>query len=74
LPSGTSATVTTPIVTIDGLAAPQVLFSGLSGGAVGLNQINVVVPPAVRIANNISVVLSIGGKQSNTVTIAVAAP
>ncbi|HEX9597566.1 MAG TPA: TIGR03118 family protein, partial [Anaerolineales bacterium] len=72
LPSGTSATVATPIVTIDGLAAPQVPFSGLSGGGVGLNQINVVVPPAVRIANNIPVVLSIGGKQSNTVTIAVA--
>ena len=73
LPSGTSTTVTTPTVTIDNLPA-QVQFSGLAGCCVGLNQINVVVPLAVRIANNISVVLSIGGKESNAVTIVVAGP
>ena len=72
VPSGTSATVTTPTVTIDNLPA-QVQFSGLAGCCVGVNQINVVVPSNVRIANNIAVVLTIGGKQSNAATIVVAA-
>lgn len=71
-PSATSRTVTTPTVTIDGVPA-QVIFAGLSGCCVGLNQINVVVPPNVRAGASVNVVLSIGGKQSNTVTIATAA-
>ena len=69
LASGTVTTVTRATVTIDGLPA-EVQFSGLSGCCVGVNQINVVVPSNVRVANDVSVTLSIGGKQSNTVTIA----
>ena len=69
LPSGTVTTVTRPTVTIDGLPA-EVQFSGLAGCCVGVNQVNVVVPSNVRVGTDISVVLSIGGKQSNTVTIA----
>jgi len=38
---------------------------------VGLNQINLQIPSTTRTANDIPVVLSVGGKQSNTVTIAV---
>lgn len=72
LPRGTTTTLTTPTVTIDGIPA-QVQFSGLSGCCVGLNQINAVVPINVHLANNISVVLSIGGRQSNVVTLATAA-
>lgn len=66
-PGDTTNTVTTPTVTIDGLPA-QVQFSGLSGCCVGLNQINVLVPAAVHVGTNVNIVLSIGGRQSNTVT------
>jgi len=68
-------TVETPTVTIDGLDA-VVQFSGLAPTFVGLYQVNAVVPPeGVGMANDIPIVLTIGGRQSNpnkTVTIAVA--
>ena len=69
--SGTVTVVTAPDVTIDTLPA-QVSFAGLAGGNVGLNQINVVVPAAVHTGTSVSVVLNIGGQQSNTVTLATA--
>ena len=70
-PSGLTRTVATPTVTIDGQPA-EVTFSGLSSCCVGLNQINVKVPAAARASNTVPVVLTISGKQSNSVTIAVA--
>jgi len=71
LPSGLTQTLTTPTVTVvDGLPA-EVQFSGLSGCCVGLNQINVKIPGNTRSGNGIPVVLTIGGKQSNPVTIAI---
>jgi uncharacterized protein (TIGR03118 family) len=70
LPSGIVSTLTTPTVTIDGIAAPPVQFSGLAGCCVGVNQINVVVPTGVRSGTNVPVVVSIGGQQSNTVNMA----
>jgi len=70
-PAATTSTVATPTVTIDGIPA-QVQFSGLAGCCIGLNQINVVVPSNVHRANNVSVVLSIGGQQANLVTMATA--
>ena len=69
-PQGLPQTVTKPIVTIGGIPA-TVSFSGLAGCCVGLNQVNVVVPPGIPASNAVPVVLSIGGVQSNTVTIAV---
>lgn len=66
-----SATVTTPQVTIGGIPA-TVSFAGLSPGFVGLYQVNAQIPTGAPSGNAITVVLSIGGKQSNTVTIAVA--
>ena len=69
-PSTGNATVSTSTVTIDGLPA-EVQFSGTAPGFVGLNQINVRIPLNTRSAPDIPVVLSIGGKQSNSVTIAV---
>ena len=70
-----SETTTTPLtVTMDGLAA-VVLFSGLTPDSVGLYEVNVVVPANTRTANDIPIVLTIGGKDSNlgkTVTIVVA--
>ena len=69
-PNGVSRTALPTTVMIDGLpVTPE--FAGLSGCCVGLNQINVQIPANSRLANNIPVALSIGGRQSNTVTITV---
>ena len=71
-PSPTSPlaeTTTQPDVTFGGMKA-YVLFSGLAPGYVGLYQVNAVVPLAVLNGNVLTVVLSIGGAQSNMVTIA----
>jgi len=65
-----NTTVDKPSVTIDGNPA-TLEFSGIAPGFVGLDQVNVQVPAGTRTANDVPVVLTIGGKQSNTVTIAV---
>jgi uncharacterized protein (TIGR03437 family) len=65
-----SITTTQPTVTIGGVTA-QVTYSGLAPEFAGLYQVNAVVPPAALSGDNVSLVLSIGGVQSNTVTIAV---
>jgi uncharacterized protein (TIGR03437 family) len=63
-------TVATPTVSIDGVqVAPD--FSGAAPNFVGLNQINVRIPANTRTASDIPVVLTINGKQSNSVTIPV---
>ena len=69
-PQGLSQTVTKPIVTIGGISA-TVVFSGLASCCVGLNQVNVVVPPGTPAGETVWVVLSIGGAISNAVSIAV---
>jgi uncharacterized protein (TIGR03437 family) len=68
-----STTAATPQVTIGGIPA-TVSFSGLSPGFVGLYQVNAQVPPGVASGSAVPVVVSIGGVQSNSVTIAVAGP
>jgi uncharacterized protein (TIGR03437 family) len=68
--STASLTTTQTTATVDGLQA-SVGFSGMAPGFVGLNQINVSVPAPTRIGNDIAVTLSVGGKQSNVVTIPV---
>lgn len=65
-----NTTVAKPTVTIDGNQA-VVEFSGNAPGFVGLDQINVQVPASTRTGNDIPIVVTIGGQQSNTVTIAV---
>jgi minor extracellular serine protease Vpr len=68
-PSGPlSTTLTTPTVTIGGQNA-QVLFSGLTPTAVGLYQLNVVVPNGV--SGSVPVVISIAGFNSKPSNIAV---
>ena len=57
-------------ITIDGASA-EILFSGAAPGFVGLNQINPRIPPGTRTGPNIPVLLSIGGKPGNAVTIPV---
>ena len=66
----TNTTIATPTVKIDNANA-SVQFSGMAPGFVGLYQVNVQVPAGTRTASDIPVVLTIGGKPSNTVTIAV---
>ena len=69
-PSVGNQTVTAATVAIDGAQA-AVDFSGAAPGFVGLNQVNLRIPSGTRTAPNIPVVLTIGGKQSNAVTIPV---
>lgn len=69
-PSTGNQTTTAATATVAGVQA-IVEFSGTAPGFVGLNQVNVRIPPGTRTASNIPVVLTIGGKQSNTVTIPV---
>jgi uncharacterized protein (TIGR03437 family) len=70
LPAGASNTVAPVTLTIGGInVIPD--FAGLSGCCAGLNQINVRIPAGVGSGNAVPVVLNIGGKSSNTATIAV---
>ncbi len=59
-----------PAVTIGGRPA-RVLFSGMAPGYVGLWQINAEVPMDVAPGPAVSLVITAGGVQSNTVTIAI---
>ena len=58
------------MINIDGVPA-ILFFSGGAPGYVGLNQINVRIPANTRAVPDIPLVLTIGGKQSNSVTIPV---
>ena len=76
-PSGSQASLTTFSQTttratakIGGLDAP-VIFAGLAPGTVGEYVVNVQVPPGVTAGWTVPVVISIGGVDSNVVTIAV---
>jgi minor extracellular serine protease Vpr len=62
-------TTTTPTVTIGGASA-NVQFSGLAPGYVGLYQANAQVPPGSATGPAVPLTISIGGGQSNTVTMA----
>jgi uncharacterized protein (TIGR03437 family) len=61
----------TPAVTIGGIPAPVIEYSGLAPGLVGLYQVNVQVPTGVTSGSAIPVVITVGGSVSNSVTIAV---
>ena len=63
-------TTSIPTVTIGGAPA-QVLFSGLTPGAVGLYQVNAFVPADSARGTAVPVVIAIGNSKSNTVTMAV---
>lgn len=65
-----SHTLTLPIVTIGGAPA-AVSYSGLAPGFAGLYQVNVLVPDGVSTGDNVTLVISMGGVRSNTVTIAI---
>ena len=67
------ATTTTPTVNIGGVPA-TVLFSGLAPGFVGLYQVDALVPSGATLGDDVPVSITIGGVESNTVTMAVQAP
>ena len=69
-PSSPLAWATTPTVMIGGALA-NVQFAGLAPYYVGLYQVNAQVPAGSAIGSAVPVVISVGGVQSNTVTIAV---
>ena len=66
-----ATTLMTPAVTIGGIPAPVIEYSGLAPGLVGLYQVNVQVPTGVTSGSAIPVVITVGGSVSNSVTIAV---
>jgi uncharacterized protein (TIGR03437 family) len=66
-----TTTVAAPSVTIGGVTADVITFSGLTPGQVGLYQINVQVPATAPAGDAVPVTLSIGNGTSNTVTLAV---
>ena len=63
-------TVVTPVVMIGGSSA-EVLFSGMAPGFVGLYQVNARVPTAAPAGDEVPLEIEIGGKTSDTVTMAV---
>ena len=65
-----SPTVDPVTVTIGGVPTPA-QFAGLTPGFVGLYQINVQVPDDVQSGGSIALTITISGKESNTVTIAI---
>jgi uncharacterized protein (TIGR03437 family) len=65
-----SYTPTLPVVTIGGVGA-MVSYSGLAPGFAGLYQINALVPASVSPGSAVTLLMTMGGVPSNTVTIAV---
>ncbi len=63
-------TTTVPVVTI-GAVEGTITYSGIAPNSRGLNQINVKLPADVPAGDAVPVVLTIGGVESNTITIAV---
>jgi uncharacterized protein (TIGR03437 family) len=63
-------TINTPTVTIGG-GKSRILFSGLAPGLVGAYQVNVEVPADSALGGAVPVSISIGGINSNTVTMSV---
>lgn len=72
-PTGNPQTAATPTVTIGGVPA-TVLFAGEAPCCVGLNQINATMPalPTSGVGNYsaVPITMTIGGQNSNTVTVA----
>jgi uncharacterized protein (TIGR03437 family) len=71
--SGTNLSTTIQLVTVNlGGVAVTPSFAGLVPGLVGLYQVNFQVPANAPSGNAVALSLSVGGSQSNTVTMAVA--
>jgi uncharacterized protein (TIGR03437 family) len=66
------SSVAKPVVTIGGRPA-EVLFAGLAPGFVGLNQLNIVVPPDAPLDFGVTLQISSGGQTTEAVLARVAA-
>jgi uncharacterized protein (TIGR03437 family) len=74
IPSVLTNTLTKPIVMLGGITVPQadVLFSGLTPQFVGVNQLNIIIPPTAPAGNAVPLQIQMGGVTSpSNVTIAV---
>jgi len=65
------ATTVNPVTVFIGGQTAAVAFSGLAPGFAGLYQLNVVVPSGITAGNAVPVVLSVAGRNSPPVTMAV---
>ena len=70
-PSVGNLTVAATTVSVGGIASPRIDFSGAAPGYVGLYQVNFQIPPNAPSGSAQPLVLSVGGKAANAVTIAV---
>jgi trimeric autotransporter adhesin len=66
-----AVTISTPVVTVGGVNATLVSYSGLAPGLVGLYQVNVQLPAGAPSGSAVPVQIQVGNTVSNTVTIAV---
>ena len=75
LPTGAGSignrTVATTTVSVGGVASPQIDYSGVSPTFVGLYQVNFQIPPNAPTGSEQPLVLNVGGRNANPVTIAV---
>ncbi|MBI4478403.1 MAG: CHRD domain-containing protein [Acidobacteria bacterium] len=69
-PSAGDRLETTPTATIDGVSA-TVEFAGRAAGSVGVDRLELRVPTTVHNGSDLGLVVTAGGRQSNTVTTAV---
>ncbi|MFN0103342.1 MAG: hypothetical protein ACKV2U_14795, partial [Bryobacteraceae bacterium] len=70
-PSDPLANVRGEVSVLVGGKEARVLFAGLSPGYAGLYQVNAVLAADTPTGDEISLVITAGGQQSNTVTVAV---
>jgi uncharacterized protein (TIGR03437 family) len=69
-PDGSSTTTSPVSVLLNGASVPAT-FAGLAPGAVGMYQVNVQIPDNAPAGSAVGLALSVGGRTSNTVTIAI---
>ena len=69
--SDASSTTLSPVaVLLNGTSVPAA-FAGLAPGLVGIYQVNVQIPDSAPVGSGVAMTLSVGGANSNTVTIAI---
>jgi uncharacterized protein (TIGR03437 family) len=54
-----------------GSANATIEYAGAAPGLVGVNQINARIPAGAPIANDVPIALNVGGRQANSVTVAI---
>jgi uncharacterized protein (TIGR03437 family) len=70
-PTDRLVTTTNPVTVTVGGRSAQVLFAGLTPGLAGLYQVNVIVPEGVTPGPVVDLVLTVAGRSSSPVTVAI---